>query len=164
MDFSPEKLLDEEFTLGATSFRIHKIPALEAWEVLEQIREQFGKTLDADVMALKGVGSAMADKASENGHASDRTADQISAMARLVLGLPPSFVKSLRNRLFAHAQFRNQVAVDWQPLQGGEDTAFMNLEPVEVYNVLVRCLAVNFFPSFRGLFGRSLSDPQNTPQ
>ena len=46
------------------------------------------------------------------------------------------------NALFEHVTFANDAAVTPQKLRGGEELAFR--EPTDPYEVLARCLIVNF--------------------
>ena len=141
MDFTdlvsdPEALLATEFAIGETRFRIAKLAAIPAWRLLERIRAEVGRTLQGLDMPEAGEG---------------KSAAMVAALSA-VLALPEPFVESLRVTLFKHVQYSNRHVGQLSPLDGSEDSAFDGLEPVAVYEVLVRSLAVNFSPSFRGLF------------
>ena len=129
---NPDSFLEPECAIGGTHFAIRKMAAMEGWTLLERIREQVGKSLDMELPSVEG------DR--------DRVA---RTFLRTILTLPPSFTQWLRDQLFGHVQFTNSVARTPIALKGSEDTAFMDLEPSAVYEVMARSLAVNFTPSFR---------------
>lgn len=120
-----------------TAFRFAKIPAMEAWTILEMIRVEVGRTLD------RQLGDTDAQ-----------------AVLRIIMTLRTEFIGRLREAMFAHVTFSCRLT-DWQTLAGAEDTAFNGLEPAAVYDVLLRSLAVNFTESFRQL--QSLSAPVAAP-
>ncbi len=132
---SIEKLTETEFEIDGTRFFIAKLPAMAAYDLMELIRHELGKS-QALVMPEGGE---------------DAT---VSGLLRVVLSLDPSFVKMVRRKLFERVSFANARATKPQQLAGAEDMAFDGLEPVAVYEVLVRCLAVNFTPSLRALGSR----------
>ena len=74
-------------------------------------------------------------------------------LGREVMRLPIPFMDALRQRLFTRVEFKTD-ATSWGVLTGGEDTAFENLEPSAVYEVVVRALFVNFTDSCRDLFAK----------
>ena len=57
-------------------------------------------------------------------------------------------------KVFEKVSFANARITTPQQLAGTEDTAFDGLEPVAVYEVLLRALAVNFTASFRALVSK----------
>ena len=155
MDF-----LAEEFRLGETDFKVRKFPALEGWRVLERIRAEIGRALDADMLQLddKALQAAKDGKLLPTGESAGKPdlesmKKQITGMVRLILGLSPEFVDNLRTTMNTVMFFKNKVAKDWMPVTGSEDTAYMSLTPLDLYWLLARSLAVNFFDSFRNLLG-----------
>ena len=155
MDF-----LAEEFRLGETDFKVMKFPALEGWRVLERIRAEVGRALDADMLQIddKSLQAAREGKLLPTGETKgqpdlDAVRKQITGMVRLILGLSPEFVDGLRTTMNTVMFFKNKVAKDWIPVTGSEDTAYINLTPLDLYWLLARSLAVNFFDSFRNLLG-----------
>ena len=126
---NPDALLETEFSIGETRFVIGKMKAMEGFACLERIREQVGKSLGLEVSI----------------------ASTPAALLRIVLSLPTTFIETLRVQLFRHVRYQNANAVTLAPLKGSEDTAFDELEPSAIYEVLARSLAVNFTPSFRGI-------------
>ena len=123
-----KKFLDLEFQIGDTHFKIIKLYAMASYKLFEKIRVAASEKL-AGIDFSGGFG-------------------QQQAMTAL-MSLPPQFVEDLRVELFASILFRNRNdAKTFQKLGGAEDMAFQGLEPVAVYEVLLRSLAVNFSPSF----------------
>ena len=99
---------------------------MKAWSLLERIREKMADTLGG--IELEGPVTEL-------------------DFFRSILGLEATFVESVRRELFMFVYFTNEAAQTRQRLGGAEDTAFEKLEPFAVYEVLLRALAVNFFPS-----------------
>ena len=73
----------------------------------------------------------------------------MGSLLQMVLSLNPSFVTYVRKILFERVAFSNRLALDPMPLAGSEDMAFGGLEPVAIYEVLARALAVNFTASWQ---------------
>ena len=124
------KLTDTEFEIGETRFFISKLPAMAGFDLLEVIRHELGKSTSLRVP----------DATSEAAGGS---------LLQMVLSLDPSFVAYVRKILFERVAFSNRLAVDPQSLSGSEDMAFGGLEPVAIYEVLARALAVNFTESWQ---------------
>ena len=129
---SLESVNTPECQIGETHFLIDKLPAMQAWRVLERIRHELAKT-EVTIPT--------------NGQNPD-------ALLRSVLSLDPAFVEGLRRDIFAHVRFTNARAQTPQQLASAEDMAFDGLEPVAIYEVMLRALAVNFMPSFREIGSR----------
>lgn len=123
------KLTDTEFEIGGTRFFISKLPAMAGFDLLEVIRHEIGKSTSLRVP----------DRTTENA---------VGSLLQMVLSLDPSFVAYVRKILFEKVAFSNRLVVDPLPLSGSEDMAFAGLEPVAIYEVLARCLAVNFTESW----------------
>ena len=124
-------LTDTEFEIGGTRFFISKLSAVAGFDLLEMVRHEIGKS---------GVlGKEISDTTA--------AADTNAMWLQMVLSLDPSFVAYVRKILFKRVAFSNRLAVDPQSLSGSEDMAFGGLEPVAIYEVLVRALAVNFTAS-----------------
>ena len=152
MDF-----LDKQFRFGDTQFKIEKFQALEGWRVLESIRSEIGKAVDADLLRVSG--DAMKVTEGEEGQQK-----QVVAFVRLILGLSEDFVESLRTTMNKVIYFKNRVAKDWMEVSESESTAYIDLSPVDLYLLLGRSLAVNFFGSFRDLLGPISLDHQTSSQ
>ena len=125
-----EELTTTEFEIGGTRFFIAKLPAMAAFDLLELIRHQVGKS------AALAVPEGSED-------------ESVGALLKMVLSLDPAFVARVRQRLFEKVSFSNERVSTPLKLAGAEDMAFDGLEPVAVYEVLLRCLAVNFTASLR---------------
>ena len=142
---NPGELLEAECQIGDTRFHLDKMGAMEAWRVLEVIRKE----------ASNVAGLPITDLMTQLRGATMDDAIRIGAKVALaVIGLPVPFVEGLRKTLFKHVRFTGNGAQTPQMLMGAEDMAFNGLEPVAIYEVLVRSLAVNFTPSFAGLAGQ----------
>ena len=131
-----QKKMADEFTRteitvtgdsGETVFTLSKMPATKGWDTLEEIREATG-----GVMNVEHSGGANA------------------AIAALVASMPKPFVRRLRSTMFEHVTFTNRVMQTPTVLAGNEETAFdmIGAKPVEIYELFLRILAVNFTDSF----------------
>ena len=130
------KLTDTEFEIGGTRFFVAKLSAVAGFDLLEVIRHEIGK-------------SGVLGK-----EISDTTAADTNAMwLQMVLSLDPAFVAYIRKILFEKVEFSNHLSAR-QPLAGVEDTAFLDLEPVAIYEVLVRALTVNFTASLESVVSK----------
>ena len=152
MDF-----LEKEFQIGDTRFKVEKFQALEGWRILESIRAEIGRAVDADLLRVSGEAIKVAE-GEEGQH------KQVVAFVRLILGLSEDFVDRLRGTMNKVTYFKNRVAKDWMEVSQSESTAYMGLGPVDIYLLLGRSLAVNFFDSFQSLLGPISLDPQASSQ
>lgn len=141
------KFTETSFQIGSTSFQIRKLLPFEGFEVLEELRAAVGAKL-ANLPA--GVSAA-------------------TAIVAIAMAIPPSSVKSVMGRLFAEVRYSNASAQTQAALAHGgviDQAGFEGLEPVAVYEVFVRVLAVNFFSSFSGSLSAldKALDEENTAQ
>ena len=140
MDLPIKGITDSEVKIGATKFRFEKLLALEAFEVLEDLRP--------------GLAEAIGKQ---------RGTTDIEQIASMVLGLPQWTVEKMRAKLFTSVTFtRKPNYVDPVRLDRDEEGAFDELEPIHVYEVLARAFAVNFFGSFsvlQSLMGAEETSP-----
>ena len=121
-----------KFTIKKTNFDIGKLSPLDGFHLSEYIRVNLAKTSDSI----------------EVGDGSD---DQnIALFFKSVLGLDPLVVDYIRTTLFERIEFENkeQEQKGFAPLAGLENMAFENFEVINIYEVLVRALYVNFSGSF----------------
>ena len=125
---------------GETKFTLSKMPGTIAWDTLEDIREALSDPI------LK------------------RSNDARGVMEQILLALPKQFTRRLRDRMFQYVTFTNSIARTPLTLAGAEETAFdaIDAEPVAIYEVFVRSLAVNFTGSYRDLVARISIPPTST--
>ena len=154
-------LNERQFEVDGTFFTVNPLPAMAGFSLLEDVRRNLGDSLD--VSGMRETLSIDTDTAKDTyttaaaGDASTQVkASGAAAMARTLMRLDPVFVERVRSTLFEHVTFKNETAVTPQMLHGAEDMAFQS--PFAVYEVLVRCLAVNFTTripaSVSGMFTR----------
>ncbi len=141
-EFDPSKLeylTEPECQIGETQFFFDKLGAMEAWRILERIRHELSRT------NLGEIGD-------------------VTVLVRAILALDPAFIERLRRDLFEHVRFVNTKALSPQSLLGAEDMAFEGegVEPVAVYEVLVRSLAVNFTGSFGAVVSQFGDEPPSS--
>lgn len=132
----PEGWSDLEFNIvqndTTVKFYIEKLTPLKALALFERIRP--------------GIGAAMA-------HLRKGDMNESSYIDMVCL-LPPETVALAMDRLFKTVRFTRSNIPDPVTLQGDIDSAFDGLEPIAIYEVLVRCLVVNFIGSFSALLSR----------
>ncbi len=126
-----KKMTEREVKLGETTFIIGKLNAMEGFKLLESIREQLGLTL------------------SELNTAKMQEQNFLGEILKSVVRLPQQYVqKELIPILFNNIQFSKSNQVGGLRLHGAEEMAF--IDPLHVYEVLLRALCVNFYSSFAG--------------
>ena len=150
---------ERDIDLNGTKFTIGKLLAEENFELMEILRPALGDKLhdllDKGLQEHKGEDAAKKQK--------QRTQDFAVAMITAILGLPAPVIRDVRERLFRHVSFTNRLAVDPMVLAEDTGTAFVDLEFIHIYEMLVRCMAVNFTQSFRDLASRFGAPLPNSP-
>lgn len=127
IDSLAEDLTREEVVIGSTTFRISRMPPMRGYELLDDIRAMLGSQV---VDALGTISSQQSNM------------DTIIAS---LLSLPHVQSDGIRKRLFEWVTFtRTPNVPSAQKLLGAEDMAFEGLDPGRVYEMMVRCFAVNF--------------------
>ena len=132
---------ETEFTIGETDFRVKKLLPMEGFDLLEVVRPGLQVVVDD----LKGATDDEADT-------EDRNVKATEMIVTFIAKLPREIVKEARRVLFTQVEFKNKQHGDWTKLGGREDEGFHKLHPVNVYIVIGRAFAVNFFD-----FGDDLS-------
>ena len=131
-DIEWEKFAEPEFQIGSTHYRVVKFAAKQGWQLFEQIRREFGKS-DFDIDGNLDMKAFL-------------------SLLKTVLELDTVFVEKLRVTLFANVFYRNEHAQTEQSLLNSEDMGVE--EPLDIYEIMFRSLAVNFTRSFKGLISR----------
>ena len=119
--------------IGKTEFKIDPLLPMEGFDVLEEIRE---------AAISPGNLYHVLENPTQEGIR--------NALIAVLSSLPKPIVKSIQKQMFTAVTFTNETAVTPQVLAGREGMAFDSLQgltPFDVYNVTVRCLAVNFLAS-----------------
>ena len=124
---------------GETRFHIGKLPAVQARRTWRELLHAIGET---------GLASSLGGL--------DVNDPAINAKALLllvqgVLTLDVDYLERLQGQIFSAVTFQNGAAATPQPVGPAQEMAFMTLEPVEVDELLLRGLAVNFTASLRRL-------------
>lgn len=128
---------EQEFKIGDVRFRVGKMPALKAFNLLEYMRK------------------VVADRDETAGIDPGNGTIAMVMLVKAIAGLPTDAVEHIRRELFPCVQY-------WTPnVHGGSgielltdddvDAAFATLEPIKIYELIVRCLAVNFTGSFAAI-------------
>ena len=129
-------LTDKQVIIGETAFHFEKLLPLEAFRAFEAIRPGLGDVIER-------VGGET---------------DFRLAAAKAIFLIPPDTVNVAMQHLFRAVSFTNSAAKTPVKLAGMEDTAFMGLEPVAIYEVLMRAFMVNFTASWDALASRIPDD------
>ncbi len=131
--------MDRTFKIGDVTFNLQKIPPLDGFEICELFRVavsrpevlmQLAKDSDSDEQAAKRV------------------------VMGLLMSVSREHVKQLRGEMFKYVTFTTLEQKQPLPLEGVEDMAFGALDPLAIYEVLGRAIAVNFTEYFKGLMTR----------
>ena len=134
-----EQYTEPKCVIGNMTFSFRKIKPFDAFFIADKIREELAQVAMEDVVA-NGTGTAL---------------DLILGVAKVRAG----FVRDMCSEMFPHVYFTDGTG-DAMVLSGNEDRAFGNLQLTDIYQVLVRSLAVNFFATFKGSLFGSLQEAQ----
>ena len=131
-------LTQEDFVIDSVEFHIEPLNPFVGYKMLEEIRNEVGRVTGMQSQPLN---------VTMNGAALPGDFIQI------LLNMPKDYVESLRARLAETVYYRYPGGgIERNKLAGNEEAAFSALKPIAVYEVLVRCLAVNFTSSFISVF------------
>jgi len=124
---SPEDILRDlgsrtTITFGETRFTISKLPARKAYRVWRKTIRAIGLDIET------GVGPEV---------------------LRAVVAMDDEHLEAIQAELFAGVMFTNQNARTPQRVAGAEDTAFEDLEAVDIDELTMRAFAVNFSKSLQ---------------
>jgi len=124
---------DTKFKIKGTKFSIEKLPPMSGFRVAEEIRVNIVEAGDKfDVKEGSDTENA-------------------TLFFKAILGLSPDFIDGLMSKMFECIQYTGKDTGQekgWQILSGSEDSAFVNFEVINIYEVLWRALFVNFSGSF----------------
>lgn len=128
---------NSNFKIKGSEFSITKLSPMAGFHMSEYIRVNL-------------VQSANSFETSD-----DTAASQAALFFKAVLGMDQIVVEHIRNQLFQEIQFKTaDVALGWVDLKDSIDMAFQDFEPINIYEVLVRALYVNFSGSFSEIGSR----------
>ena len=134
-----EQYTEKRCVIGNVTFSFQKIKPFDAFFIADKIREELAQVAMEDVVA-NGAGTAL---------------DLILGVAKVRAG----FVRDMCSEMFPYVYFTDGNG-DAMVLSGNEDRAFEKLQLTDIYLVLVRSLAVNFFDTFKGSLFGSLQETQ----
>lgn len=127
---------ERQFTLGepprAVQFRVAKLNAMPCFRLWESVRVAAFDSL------RKGNDLALGTN-----------------VITAILSLPEEVVERLRAEMFRRVWFRTPEVSGELLLAGAEDTAFELIGASAVYQVLGRCIAINFFDTLSAALSRS---------
>ena len=135
-----EQVDAREVQLGDVKFTIGKLLPMEGFKVFEMIRPGLKDALGVD----DGDGEA--------------TANPIKTVLNIACAAEPEMVEKVRSAMFRHVRFTSPDVPTPTVLLSNEDTAFKDLEPYHIYEILVRTLTVNFTGSFSALMSRNQAE------
>lgn len=152
-----------EWTQGTVRFTATKLDAVSAWELwVEVIEPELSRIaiLDSlepiikDAMGVQGGSTAQITEAEVG-----------VLLGKTLLSVEPQVKKRLRASLFPTVDFTTVATPSPQPLVAdAERLAFATLEPSDIYQVLLRVIAINFIQSFVTLFrSTSPTTPDSSP-
>ena len=123
-------LKDSEFSMCGVKFQVKKLSPIAGFHMFEKIRYEI----------------------SSNAESSEAEPDSPLLFYKAVLTLEPRVIEEIRVELFKSVSFRgNGVESGWMELDGSEEMALQGMEALHIYELLIRCLSVNFSGSFHAL-------------
>ena len=122
-------------TIGDATFMFEKLLPMEAFRAFEGIRPGLASAFD----------SAPAQETDEA---------FLKQVLKALLATPVETVDFAMAALFRSVKFTNAATKTPTRVSGMEDTAFMGLEPIHIYEVLGRAFAVNFTGSLDAIKSR----------
>jgi len=126
-----------DFKIKGTEFSITKLSPMAGYHMTEYIRVNLVK-------------SANSFETSD-----DTESSQAALFFKAIMGMDQIVVEYIRQNLFQEIQFKTaDVALGWVDLKDSMDMAFQDFEPINIYEVLVRALYVNFSGSFSEIGSR----------
>jgi hypothetical protein len=140
-------LLKPEFTISGILFRIKEADAERQFDILEKIRN----ALSDPAGIHKSVGDAK-----------DETRAG-AAILKAALSIDPAKMKSIRIDLFELVDVRLEGTGQSVPLPEVWEIVKKKIKGIDIYEIIVRAIAVNFTESLRGLasrFGLNLAKDQ----
>jgi hypothetical protein len=131
-----EKLENSEFKINDVKFKITKLSPMNGFKLFERIR--FALATQASIVTVDGL------------------EENAAMFIKAILTLEPDVIESFMKDLFKGLQFTGGKNVEkgWMDFDGLEDMALETLEPLDIYELFIRCLIVNFTESFRALMSR----------
>lgn len=124
-----KRFKNPEFKIKDTNFHVKKLSPMNGFHLSEYIRVNLAKSSDTF-------------------DAGEGTEDQNALLFfKSVLGLDPEIVEHIRKELFGKIDYKSKGQKDFINLKDTEDMAFEDFEVINIYEVLVRALCVNFIGS-----------------
>ena len=134
---------ESEFNIGTTHFKVHKLAPKTGFKVLEMIRTAVGPGLSS----LPVEGGTM------------------SIITNVVFSIPEDAVERISNAMYERVEFSPAGSTGGaMPLLASLEMATEAFEPFEFYELLARCLAVNFTGSWDAILSRIQAPAPNSTQ
>ena len=127
---------ETKFKIKETEFTISKLYPMDAFHCMEVIR-----------VGIAPILSKM--KTDESGDI------PLSTLLSACLSMPRATVDEASKMLFERITFINQYAKTPVKVGGNEEMAFADLDPIAIYNVLMRAVVVNFGESLSEVMRRA---------
>ena len=127
-----KELNQSKITINDTTFVIGKLGAFKSFKLLEKIR-----------VALAYSSNDVKNESTD-----------INGFIKAILALPEELIDEVMEIFFDAVRFikKDEVKGAGLPLEKQNyDMAFASLEPVHIYELLARCITINFFCSFQEL-------------
>ena len=125
--------------IRGTNFEIRQMLAMDAFEVLERIRE----SLAGGMLQTSATGDST---------------EMVGRLISSVLSIPRESLAPIRDDMFRNVRFTNRTAKTPMIVHGNEGMAFNGLLPVHIYELLARALCVNFTESVAEILRRAGAD------
>ena len=152
-----------EWSQGSVRFMATKMDSVSAWDIWVEVIEPELSRLGVMENVEPIIEDAIAFK---KGETPKFTATQVGMIVgKIMMDITPGVKKRLRFMLFPTVSFSTLATPSPQPLiPEVEKLAFATLEPSDIYQVLLRLIAINFTQSFVTLFrSTDLTTPDSSP-
>ena len=127
----------QQVVIDGTKFTISKLGAMDGYRLMMDIRKALGEVVEPRDLARNISPSTSLDDP-------DAAVSILAAIAPIILKLDTQFIFDAQDRMWERVTFVNAQAKTPQRLAGAEDMAFAESGPDAPFEMLVRCLAVNF--------------------
>jgi hypothetical protein len=137
-----------DFELSGIKFRIEKMNAFDGFNVLEKVRFAVGETIG-------GLPSFSGENSEANG----------KAMIAVIMGIRPDHLADIFQDCLEHSSVC--MSGDSYISAVSARAAIEGIDPLDIYELIARFLAVNFMKSFRSLLSRlglEVERQETTPQ
>lgn len=157
-----------EVQIEDTTFYFYRMLPLEALAMLEVLRQSIKDMIglvDIDTLIYETPYEGDEEGGVEDSETEDKKLNlNMIEFAKLISHIPPEFVADVIDVASRHTYFENSRTSGKARLEKNIEVAFEDLDPIFIYEVLIRWLFVNFSKSFNVMLSRLGATPQDLVQ